>query len=320
MDFHKIFERSSRQILYLDRPPKLCPKSHKTLKLSMYFYKKHFDVFPNKMYTKRNVSLFSSFRGSITVEAAVALPLFLFFCIQIISILSLFGLHSAVTMALHQEVASLSLQAYAYEQAGIDTDSMLMNVLGDIYLKNKVIERIGKSYLDASMIKGGSSGIQIQFDKEENMQDVISVTLFYRVEPMFGIMGFSGFSMSNRCRMKAWTGYRQPIDKESENGEEELVYVTENGSVYHKSRQCTHLTLSVREVEKKSLEVLRNEDGGKYYACELCQIGNQQSVFLTDEGNRYHTSLMCSGLKRTVYIIRLSEAGGRRACSRCGGM
>ena len=42
---------------------------------------------------KRNVSSFSSLQGSITAETAFALPLFLFFCIQIISLISLFQLH-----------------------------------------------------------------------------------------------------------------------------------------------------------------------------------------------------------------------------------
>lgn len=316
------FTKSLKGVLakfYVWTGPQIVSKISQNPEISMYFYKKQFDSHHKKS-TKRNVSLFSSFRGSITVEAAIVLPLFLFFCIQIISVVCLFEIHSAVTMALHQEVSSLSLQAYAYEEMGIDSDSMLMDTFGDIYLKKKVIERIGKTYLDSSMIEGGSSGIQIQFGEEEDTQDVISITLSYRIKPIFGIMGFSGFPMSNRCTMKAWTGYRQPIDTQNEKEEEELVYITENGNVYHKSRQCTHLTLSIREVERKSLEVLRNEEGGKYYACERCGDGQQKTVFLTEEGNRYHTSLMCSGLKRTIYVIKLSEAGGRRACSRCGGM
>ena len=304
--------------------PQLCPKFSQKPEVNMY-YKKQIHSPLRKIRTKRNVFLFSSFSGSITVEAAFVLPLFLFFCIQLISIMCLFELHSAITAALHQEVLTLSLEAYAYEQAGVKTDSVFINAVSDVYLTRQVIQRVGEEYLDASMIDGGSSGIRICFDEHKgmltgNIQDVIDVTLTYRVKPLFGVLGFTGFSMTNRCRMKAWTGYRQPQWTEGERAEEEFVYVTENGNVYHKSRQCTHLVLSIREAETDSLTVLRNEDGAKYYACEVCGKSQQEKVFLTDQGNRYHTSLMCSGLKRTIYVIRLSEAGGRGACSRCAGM
>lgn len=305
---------------YIWTGPRLCPKVLQNPEKNMYCYKKHAKVPMNKFCAKRNVSPFSSFCGSITAEAALVLPLFLFFCMQIISFICLFGLHSTIAMSLHQEVSALALQSYAYEALGADMDSVLTDVLGEAAVKHRVIERIGRDYLDASMIDGGSGGIWVVFGQKENTQDVVDVTLSYRVKPLFGILGFSGFSMANRCSMKAWTGYKQAPYAADETVMEEYVYLAENGEVYHKSRQCTHLALSVCEVESKSLDVLRNADGGKYYACERCGKEKQKTVFVTEEGNRYHTSLMCSGLKRTIYVIRLSEAGGKRACSRCGGI
>lgn len=299
--------------------PQFCPKISQKSEIKMYD-KKPVNFSIQEILTKRNVSLFSSFRGSITVETALVLPLFFFFCIQFLSVLCLFGLHSVLTAALHQEVLELSLQAYTCEQAGIDTESMLLHVLGEAYLKKKIIEYAGEEYLDASMIEGGKGGIRIQFEKQqEKGQDVVDVTLSYRIRPYFGIMGFQDFSMSNRCQVKAWTGYVQPVEDRDGSNEDELVYITENGSVYHKSRQCSYLNLSIQEVNTSQLEMLRNADGGKYYACERCRGGKQEIVFLTEDGTRYHTSLMCSGLKRTIYVVRRSEAGGRSACSRCGG-
>ena len=41
--------------------------------------------------------------------------------------------------------------------------------------------------------------------------------------------------------------------------------------------------------------------------------GVQARLFLTDQGNRYHTSLYCSGLKRTVYTVTVSTGRRERA-------
>lgn len=220
--------------------------------------------------------------------------------------------------ALHQEVAQAAVQTYAADKLGIDL-RVAGGLLENGHVRTRVIERAGREYLDRSMIDGGSNGIHILLTGEEDEQDTVDVILFYRVKPSWNLLGFQGFTMANRCRMKAWTGYRIEEDSLAGEGTEELVYITETGSVYHKSRNCSHLALSTRAVATDSLSVLRNEDGGKYYPCEHCGEGNGSVVFLTDQGNRYHRSLDCSGLKRTIYTVPISETGGRGACSRCSG-
>ena len=104
----------------------------------------------------------------------------------------------------------------------------------------------------------------------------------------------------------------------TEGSEEEMVYVTEHGEVYHRDVDCVHLKVKVSSVAMKELSHLRNNDGKIYYSCEYCG-GNVGSgnVFITGYGTRYHTSVSCPGLKRKIYTIPISEAGGRRACSSC---
>ena len=119
--------------------------------------------------------------------------------------------------------------------------------------------------------------------------------------------------------MKTWTGYVKTYEEGI--GDNELVYVTETGIVYHRNYQCTYLEPSVRSVAKTQLGELRNSSGGIYHLCERCgwMPGNDGNCYVTDYGDRYHTSLSCSGLKRKVYTVPLSEVKGKGACSKCGG-
>ena len=80
------------------------------------------------------------------------------------------------------------------------------------------------------------------------------------------------------------------------------------------------ITIDTKEAEGAIVTVNEALAEG-YTACRLCggEPGLFSYYYVTEEGERYHTSLSCSGLKRTVYLVRLSEAEGRTACSRCGG-
>ena len=95
--------------------------------------------------------------------------------------------------------------------------------------------------------------------------------------------------------------------------------MTEYGSVYHKNRSCTHLSLSIQAVASALVSAQRNESGEYYDPCEYCgDKGFVTVVFITSYGNRYHTTAKCRGLKRTVKALRLSEVEGVNACSKCG--
>ena len=134
--------------------PQSCPNISLNSEFIRYHkQKKQANITRLIIHSKRNVSLLPPFRGSITVETAFALPLFLFFCIQLISLISLIQLHSALQASLHQEVAQASLEAYAYEKMGLDISSGVGSIVEDTVLRRRVIAGTGKEYLDRSMIE-----------------------------------------------------------------------------------------------------------------------------------------------------------------------
>ena len=83
---------------------------------------------------------------------------------------------------------------------------------------------------------------------------------------------------------------------------------------------CTHLELSIRSVAEAEIAALRNENGEAYRKCMQCRYAENAfgRLYITNQGDCYHKDLGCSGIKRTVRMIRLSEVGTRRPCSQCG--
>lgn len=117
--------------------------------------------------------------------------------------------------------------------------------------------------------------------------------------------------------VRGWVGFQGRQRIVSGDGEE-LVYVTDYGTVYHRELSCRHLKLSIRQEPLSQIGSLRNTNGAKYYPCELCWAGNGNTAYLTESGNRYHASLSCQGLVRGIHAVPLSQTGGLPPCSACG--
>lgn len=259
--------------------------------------------------------------ASVTVEAAFVLPLFLFFMIQVMSAMDMIGLQSRFGAALHQTGNRMAFAGYAYGGATGESlpSEAALTVLSAGYAGNQVLKSVGKDYLDKSCVRKGAAGVSFYGTSIMQGNDIIEICLSYRVEPTFPVTGFQGFLMEQRYYGRAWTGYDVEGGNSSFAENDPMVYVTETGMVYHTNRNCTYLNPSVQSVDAAAIAGLRNQSGGKYYACELCgrkNIGG--TVYITGQGSSYHCMLTCSGLKRTIYTIPLSQAGERGKCSKCG--
>ena len=247
-------------------------------------------------------SVFISLKGSITVEAAIAVPIFFFAVLCLIYLFEIMAVKTAVYSGL-QYAGRVAMQ-----------ESYPLSVVVPGSIEENIVNAIGAERLDRSVVTGGSAGIDCSRSYMSPRTGIGKLVVDYKVSlpvPMFPIREIS---QTESIRIKAWTGY----EKESFGDlSEETVYVTETGLVYHRDYHCTYLDLSIQRVNVSDVETLRNTDGGKYYACRLCHGGNGDSVYITEDGEKYHGSLSCSGLKRTVYAVPLSEVIGKGGCTRC---
>ena len=142
----------------------------------------------------------------------------------------------------------------------------------------------------------------------------------YAYTPVGGIIALPKVWMHNTVTVHAWTGSEQKFSAGKEEQNEKMVYVTESGSVYHREAGCRYLNLSLNQVPGSRVASMRNSYGEKYSPCEICSRGQDPagSVFVTESGNRYHNLESCSGLKRTVKLVKQSDVHGMKPCSSCG--
>lgn len=281
----------------------------------------HLMILHRNVPLKRASSFISRKSGaSVTVEAAFALPLFLFFMIQIMSAINMIGIQSRFAAALHQTGNQLAFAGYARGKAedALPGD-IALTMLSQGYAGNQIVQSVGREYLDDSCVKNGAAGVSFRGTSIMQENDVIEIRLSYRVEPVFTIMGFQGFSMNQCYYGRVWTGYDVKSGVSDFTEEDPMVYITETGTVYHTNRNCTYLNPSVQSINADAIDGYRNQSGGKYNACEICGRRNpEEIVYITGQGSSYHCMLSCPGLKRTIYTIPLSQAGGRGKCSKCG--
>lgn len=155
------------------------------------------------------------------------------------------------------------------------------------------------------------------FYREENPEEeeLIRYEKKMKFSSFVGIIGGFGGIVPVQCVIKPWTGYGRLEDQGRD--EEEIVYITEYGEVYHRDRACTHLSLSVQMI---SYEKMRKK-GKNFQPCELCldkkQNGFITFVYITDYGERYHRSAGCRSLKRTIQSLPFSKVEGKAACLKC---
>lgn len=250
----------------------------------------------------------ASLNASLTVEAALVLPVFLYMTAGVISLTGLMGRAGALEGSIQDTAKQMAVYAYAVKNNSGKKGS-LQGGISAAYAYSR-LRKHGKS------LKSFHLGYSSFLDNSER----IDLVAAYRVSRGVPVFSFGNPQILQRGCVRAWTGrdFREAAGSGGKKGKGQ-VYVTENREVYHKSLNCTHLRLSIRQIQADLASGLRNRYGAKYYACSCCKSGTGQTVYITDTGNRYHASLSCSGLKRTIRCVPASEAEDLPPCSKCGG-
>jgi len=278
--------------------------------------------------------------ASLTLEAAMVLPLFLYFMMVLMYFIQICTIQEQIQSGITQMGMSLSKTAYVYEEF-IDLEELINfddSILGDeleiglqnltdkassgIILKLYSAKYLDKDRINRSCIQGGLKGLSFIGSSIFGATGDIDIIVRYQVEIPIKLFGLEDIRMIQRVKLRGWTGYAvAPVYSIEEESSEEIVYITETGSVYHTNPNCSHIKLSVREIAGLPTR-LRNDNGGIYYPCEACCTRKESNIgnyYITSDGTRYHTKRNCSKITRTVKEIPITDIGSRKLCKRCSG-
>ena len=257
--------------------------------------------------------------GSATVETSLAIPVFLMAFCALFFIGQLLLVEGEIHFSLAQAARICADQAAlkegrlsgreaeengetAGEQGmGLSPQSAFMSVFD------------GGSLCDAC-IAGGRGAVLVQGKKDSSAKTVRLTARYVLKVPVF-LFRTILFPREISLEERIFSGYVPHTGDEGDGVKDCIVYVTERGTVYHRRADCTHICLSIKNEE--GIRTILSHS--RYRPCEKCIHGMEgiSTLYITAEGDCYHSSLSCSGLKRSVRAVYLSEIPGMRPCSRC---
>lgn len=255
---------------------------------------------------KKRASSFISYKSvkaSMTLEAALVLPVFLFAVLSLISTINIMKIKSCMDVAVAEAGNEIAIENYG-------------GYVGDLAMPLYVRQKIN-AFLDKNLSPKDAENISkyifvtdISLFEEEN---IVAFRVDYRVTPNFGILGLSSVKLHTTYYGHSWLGYEKKEEKET------MVYISKEANVYHLNKNCTHLNVTIKEIPYANLDNYRNNSREKYKICSFCDnLTNNGTVYITPEGSNYHKIETCIGLTRSIYTVPLSTVLHKNVCTRCG--
>lgn len=269
--------------------------------------------------------------ASITVEASLVMPMFIFAIVSLIQIMIFMNIQLRVQSALYHQtikVAGYSFLTESIEQCLPDeitgedyraAVSIVENGVTELLVKYMVVSELGDDFFELPWIEGGKDGINVIFSMDTGARN-IDVILSYRLKPMYNFFGIGSVPVVARAGMSKWTGVtRLDSSKDGESENADKVYVTKSGTVYHIYKDCTYLSIDLTKIKYIDVDDKRNASGGKYYPCSTCvkNITNMEDVYISKYGEVYHVDDKCRTIYHNILEISSDELGDRRLCSKC---
>lgn len=263
--------------------------------------------------------------ASMTVEAAIALPLFLFAGVILMMPFKILDVERQMQAIVNSVGETVSQTAYltgegeesvrSSELLAEDKEDWWMD-MGDgaglaayVYAESAV--RLKARHLPIEQVSLAQSRI---LDDGETVNLIVT----YEMKLPFSVWGLGAVHRTNACYLRAWVGRDGGtgagfIDEE----DDPIVYVGRGSTRYHISSSCHYLTNYLTAVPVGEIENYRNKSGGKYTSCARCGSQAGGTVYIMPSGEHYHKSRSCSAILAYVSAVRRSTVEHLGPCSYC---
>ncbi len=262
---------------------------------------------PMKMNPDRK-RVFLSASASMTVEAALVLPLMLFAGVLLMMPFRILDVERQMQAVVVSVAEEISQTAYLLPEEG----GWAGSAAAFAYAEGAV--RAGSGGLPVHRLSlAGSSLLE---DGE-----TVDLTVSYQMKLPFSVFGLG--NVKRRCRswLRAWVGDTGAGAAGEEEGVEEdpIVYVGKDSTRYHNSAFCHYLYNRLSAVPAGRIGDYRNESGQRYTACGRCGGLPGGTVYIMPYGEHYHNSRSCSAITAYVRPVRRSEVEHLGPCTYCSG-
>lgn len=250
-------------------------------------------------------------RGSETVAASIAFPLFLFVMLGFLYMANLISVQGVVYEGAVKVTEELAEEAYLKQSLMGEEGKIEVNLLGTAEASALFQEFVSDPEMIEKYVKDGVDGVSFAGSVLPDERGDIVLRVSFVVQAEVPLLSLFQKSCHEKIRQHAFLGkWRE--EGETPEGRDQYGYVTDQGTVYHRTRFCVYLKPKIR---RESREIAEQEGFRICRYCRKAQAGTM--VYVTEYGECYHTTKTCSRLYRNVHRIRLSETD-LPPCSKCG--
>lgn len=249
--------------------------------------------------------VFSFTSASMTVEAALVLPLFLFAGVILMMPFQILDTERQMQAIVNSVGEDISQTAYLVKE-GKGSLAAYAYAEGAVRMKAKELPVEGLSLAGSKLLDDG---------------ETVNLVVMYQIRLPFSVFSLASIKRTNACYLRAWIGQEGGLGGNPEGDDEEdpIVYVGRDSTRYHLSASCHYLDNHLTAVSADQVESYRNESGSRYTPCARCGSQAGGTVYIMPSGEHYHSSRSCSAIQAYVSAVRKSTVEYLGPCSYCSG-
>lgn len=293
----------------------------------------HFDLFSKNAVSKRSSAYTSLMaKASLTLEAAISIPLFFFGLLSLICITNIIYIQLSLQIALEETIRDISRESYistefyslssdeqndAIDKNASITENIGATLISVSYIKKQFFTDDIINLIDNSYIKEGYNGVSFALSSVDLNTNTLDIVINYKYSIPFIPSNLLTFNLSNHCYTKIYMG--QDMDKKQKETYY-YVYFATTSKVFHTNKYCQYLL--------NYSKAIRYREANNYLAFSCCAFCARQEniiniyetnpvIYLTSQEITYHLSLDCQTYTKDIFRNKVSNLDDIDICEKC---